>query len=116
MRTVRRLPSISQFRSTLKWVDTGSIAVKCPVSLKQNLGLFFCGAFIVLEPHTQKSSFVVLSYIQTKLILSAKQNGQSSLLVSLDLGLTQAEIRLAPDFIHLPNGERLSWETIEEIA
>jgi predicted methyltransferase len=35
---------------------------------------------------------------------------------SLDLGLTASQVSLAPDGVRLPDGQRLAWETVAEIA
>lgn len=59
---------------------------------------------------------VVLSYVQTKPILEAKQKGQSSLEVSPDLGLTTVMVKVTPGGVIFPSGEQLSWRDIEKIS
>ena len=60
-------------------------------------------------------SHVVLSYIQAEGILKARQAGQGSVVVSLDLGLTTAEVAVEPAGARLPDGQVLAWRYVEKI-
>jgi len=59
---------------------------------------------------------IVLSYIQTRPILEAKQKGLSTIEVSPDLGLTTASVAITPEGIIFPGGEQLGWQSIEKIS
>jgi predicted methyltransferase len=59
---------------------------------------------------------VVLSHYQVVSLLGARQDGETSALVSLDLGLSRAEVRLKPERVVLPDGQWLTWSSVEEIA
>jgi predicted methyltransferase len=61
---------------------------------------------------------IVLSYIQAEALLRARAAGEPSASVSPDLGLTTVAVALDADgarFPTLPNGERVSWPTLERI-
>jgi hypothetical protein len=58
----------------------------------------------------------VLSYLHAAPLLAARQAGQASAETSLDLGLTPSQVSLTPDDILLPDGQRLDWQTVAEIA
>ena len=58
---------------------------------------------------------VVLSYIQIQPILTARQRGEQSLVVSPDLGRSTVTVTLTPEGALFPGGERLSWQNIEKI-
>jgi predicted methyltransferase len=60
-------------------------------------------------------SHVVLSHIQTESILEARKTGIASVVVSLDLGLTTAEVAIEPAGVRLPDGQVLAWRYIEKI-
>jgi hypothetical protein len=49
-------------------------------------------------------------------LLDARQTGKSSAITSLDLGLTRTEVSLGPEGVDLPDGQRLSWDSLEEIG
>lgn len=49
-------------------------------------------------------------------MLDARKNGQAASTLSLDLNLTESEVRLQPEFMLFPEDERLGWESIEEIS
>jgi len=70
----------------------------------------------LLAQYTQQPFLIVLSHFQAAQLLNAKQAGQTSCVVSLDLSLTQAEVKLHADFVEFANGERLPWLSVEEIA
>jgi hypothetical protein len=59
---------------------------------------------------------IVLSHLQAKQILAAHKNGQAVMSVSLDLHLTEGEVRLQPDCVLFPAGENLDWKSLEEIS
>lgn len=59
---------------------------------------------------------VVLSYLQARQMLDARKNGQLVTSASLDLNLTENEVRLQPESILFPSGESLDWKSIEEIS
>jgi predicted methyltransferase len=58
---------------------------------------------------------VVLSHIQAEGILKARQAGHASVAVSLDLGLTTAEVAIEPAGVCLPDGQVLAWRYVEKI-
>ena len=59
---------------------------------------------------------IVLSYLQAKQIIEARERDQSVVTVSTDLNLTESEIRLQSENVLFPTGERLDWKSIEEIS
>jgi predicted methyltransferase len=59
---------------------------------------------------------VVLSHFQARQILDARKSGQSALKVSLDLNLTESEVRLEAESALFPAGESLDWQSLEEIS
>jgi predicted methyltransferase len=59
---------------------------------------------------------MVLSHVQVERILTAREEGQAATAVSLDLGLTTAEVVLEPDGIRLPDGQFLTWRHLEKIS
>jgi len=59
---------------------------------------------------------VVLSHLQASQMLQAQKNGQVVMSVSLDLNLTESEVRLQPDCVLFPAGESLDWKSLEEIS
>ena len=61
------------------------------------------------------SSRIVLSHSSVAPLIHAQQRGEGTARVSLDLGLTTTEILLEPGRIVFPNGQVLSWDSIEEI-
>jgi predicted methyltransferase len=58
---------------------------------------------------------IVLSHFQTRQLLAARENHQSTARISLDLNLTESEVTLQPEQALFPEGERLDWKSIEEI-
>jgi predicted methyltransferase len=58
---------------------------------------------------------LILSYIQTESILEARKTGIASVVVSLDLGLTTAEVAIEPAGVRLPDGQVLTWKHLEKI-
>jgi uncharacterized protein len=59
---------------------------------------------------------VVLSHFQARPLIEARERGQSALSVSLDLNLTESEVRLLPESVLFPTGESLDWRNVEEIC
>ncbi len=59
---------------------------------------------------------VVLSHLQARQILDARKSGRSVLKVSLDLNLTESEVRLQAESVLFPAGESLDWKSLEEIS
>ena len=57
----------------------------------------------------------VLSHFQAKTILSAHDAGLPKVVISLDLGLTQTEVHLSIDHVHLPDGQQIRWALLHEI-
>lgn len=64
----------------------------------------------------QMGRCIVLSYIQAECVLKARAAGRDSVGVSLDLGLTTAEVALGPEGIRFPGGQVLAWEDLETIS
>ena len=62
------------------------------------------------------SSPIVLSHRQIEPIFSARQAGESTASTSLNLGLTRAEVLLEAERVVFPNGQWLSWGSLEEIG
>jgi predicted methyltransferase len=59
---------------------------------------------------------LVLSHFQARQLLEARKNNQLLVMLSLDLNLTESEVRLASESVLFPGGEILSWSSIEEIS
>lgn len=59
---------------------------------------------------------IVLSYVQVEPLLKARQQGQTSVVMSPDLGLTTVTVELTPEGVIFPNGEHLDWRSIEKIS
>jgi predicted methyltransferase len=59
---------------------------------------------------------VVLSHFQARHLIEARKNNQSIAMLSLDLNLTESEVRLQPESVLFPGGGNLSWESITEIS
>jgi uncharacterized protein len=59
---------------------------------------------------------IVLSYLQARQMLQAWKSGQSVVMASTDLNLTQSEIKLQAENVFFPTGERLDWKSLEEIS
>lgn len=64
----------------------------------------------------QRHILIVFSHYQATAILQARQDGSSSVLTSVDLGLSPTEISLLAEGVLLPQGNRLSWKSLEEMA
>ena len=61
------------------------------------------------------SCVVVLSHRQVEAMLQAQCETKASVLTSIDLGLTTAEVHLNAEGVSFPGGERLDWNSLEEI-
>jgi uncharacterized protein len=59
---------------------------------------------------------ITLSYVQVEPLLKAKKQGQTSVEISPDLGLTTITVMLSPEGVAFPKGERLDWRSIEKIS
>ncbi len=59
---------------------------------------------------------IVLSHYQTRPLLAARQQQQTSAQVSPDLGLTTIEAQLTAEGVSFPAGERVTWEEIARIT
>ncbi len=59
---------------------------------------------------------IVLSYVQVEPLLKAKKQGQTTVEISPDLGLTIVIVTLTPEAVAFPSGERLDWHSIERIS
>ncbi len=59
---------------------------------------------------------IVLSYIQAEPLLKAKGQGQHSMEISPDLGLSTTIVTLTPEGVVFPQGERLDWQSIAKIS
>jgi len=58
---------------------------------------------------------IVLSHIQTRPLLTARERGAETAVISLDLNLSTTEISLHADHISLPDGQTLSWERVADV-
>jgi len=58
---------------------------------------------------------IVLSYIQVKAILAAREKGEQTAEVSPDLGLSTRTVTITPEGVVFPGGEQLNWQDIEKI-
>ncbi len=58
----------------------------------------------------------VLSHYQVSAISEARQAGQNSAAISLDLGLTQTSVQIHTDYISLPDDQQLTWSQLELIS
>jgi uncharacterized protein len=59
---------------------------------------------------------IVLSYVQVEPLLKARQQGQTSIEVSPDLGLTTVTAKLTFEDVAFPSGESLDWRSVEKIS
>ncbi|RMG99787.1 MAG: methyltransferase domain-containing protein [Chloroflexi bacterium] len=58
----------------------------------------------------------VLSHFQAAVLLTARQQKEKVVAVSLDLGLSVTEVQLTEAGVLLPNGRLLAWTQVETIA
>jgi len=61
-------------------------------------------------------NMIVLSHFQARQLLEARKNGQSAVRISLDLNLTENDVKLQPESVLFPMGESLDWKSVEEIS
>lgn len=61
-------------------------------------------------------ALLVLSYVQARLLVTARQSGMTTLTISLDLNLTQATVACHADGVALSGTEFLDWAQIEAMA
>ncbi len=59
---------------------------------------------------------IVLSHVQTRPLLEARQRQWGSAPISPDLGLTTVEAQLRPEGVVFPTGERVAWEDVRRIT
>jgi predicted methyltransferase len=59
---------------------------------------------------------IILSYVQAEDILTARRAGRALVVVSLDLGLTVAEVIISQEGVRLSDGQLLAWEQLQEIS
>ncbi len=69
-----------------------------------------------VTPIHESDTPFVLSPFHVRPLLAFRTADESSAHISLDLGLTRTEVRLVPDGVRFPNGQRLSWDAVEKIA
>lgn len=62
------------------------------------------------------NTLLVLSHIQAVELLKARNNKQSTAVISTDLNLTQTEVKIHPDRVAFPDGRALPWSAVQEIA
>jgi predicted methyltransferase len=62
------------------------------------------------------SSPIVLSHRQIEPVRNARKAGAGTASTSLDLGLTRAEVSLEAERVVFPNGQWLSWGSLEQIG
>ena len=62
------------------------------------------------------SDLYVLSYVHAAPLLVAREAGEVAARTSLDLGLATDEVALEAGGVVLPDGQRLPWDAVEEIA
>lgn len=58
---------------------------------------------------------IIVSSSQTGPLLAARQKGQTSVEVSLDLGLSMVTATIMSEGVEFPNGECLTWEQAEKV-
>jgi len=58
---------------------------------------------------------IVLSYVQAEALLAARQQGQATVEVSPDLGISLVTVELLHEGVTFPGGEHLRWKDIEKI-
>jgi predicted methyltransferase len=58
----------------------------------------------------------VLSGLHVRPLLAARREGREAARASLDLGLTATDLPLSAAGVTLPDGQQLSWTTVDEVA
>src|SRR5690348_178757 len=69
-----------------------------------------------MAPESGETRPPVLSHFQAARLQKARQEGRSVITLSPDLNQTQCEARLGPEQVVFPEGQRLSWADVDEIA
>lgn len=59
---------------------------------------------------------VILSYIQARPLLEMRKRGQATILISLDLGISNTSVTLSTEGVSFATGEHLDWTSIEKIS
>jgi predicted methyltransferase len=59
---------------------------------------------------------IIISLAQAQRLLDAQARGQTTAVVSLDLGLSEHEVTLEQERVVFPDGQALGWEDIAQIA
>ncbi len=59
---------------------------------------------------------VVLSYIQARPLLEMHKRGQTTVLTSLDLGISHTSVTLSTEGVSFATGEHLDWTSVEKIS
>src|SRR5712692_4572457 len=59
---------------------------------------------------------IVLSYVQVEPLLKARQQGQTTVEMSPDLGLTSVKVTLTIEGVAFQTGERLDWRGVKKIC
>src|SRR5579885_2818215 len=73
---------------------------------------------LTAHKRTELTSFmpVVLSYVQARPLLEARQQGKIVIETSTDLGMSTIIATLSDEGMHFATGERLDWVSIEKIS
>ncbi len=73
---------------------------------------------LTAHKRTELTSFmpVVLSYVQARPLLEARQQGKIVIETSTDLGMSTTTATLSDEGMHFATGERLDWASIEKIS
>ncbi|GAC1434661.1 MAG: methyltransferase domain-containing protein [Ktedonobacteraceae bacterium] len=58
---------------------------------------------------------VILSYVQAEILLATKRQGQASIEVSPDLGISTVTVQVLQEGIQFLTGEQVSWQQLEKI-
>ena len=58
---------------------------------------------------------IVISHFQAEKLLQGRKMGEERVPVSLDLGLTSANVTIEPEQVCFPGGRALSWKQVESI-
>jgi len=58
---------------------------------------------------------ILLSHYQAEILLQARKMREARMTISLDLGLTSADVRIEQKKVCFPDGQELSWEQVESI-
>src|SRR5215212_10007905 len=57
-----------------------------------------------------------LSVVQALPLLHARKNGQPTAVTSPNLGINRIEVALFDQYVQFPDGQRVGWDCLEEIA